>query len=156
GPLVAALDYAERGWMVFPLHTVGGQACSCGSGDCSNPGKHPRTRYGVKDATTDPEQIRIWWSSWPDANVGIATGAGSGLVVLDLDAKAEGEASLAALEAVHDLLPPTVTASTGGGGRHLLFAHPGVELRNSAGKLGAGLDVRGDGGYVVASPSRHS
>jgi putative DNA primase/helicase len=80
----------------------------------------------------------------------------SGLVVLDIDAKSNGEESLFALEAEHGQLPSTLTALTGGGGRHLLFAHPGGELRNSAGTLGPGLDIRGDGGYIVAPPSRHA
>jgi putative DNA primase/helicase len=88
--------------------------------------------------------------------VGLRTGAGSNLVVLDIDVKSDGEASLTALEAEYGRLPVTVTVRTGGGGRHFFFAHPGEELRNSAGKLGPGLDIRGDGGYVVAPPSRHA
>jgi putative DNA primase/helicase len=123
---------------------------------CPRPGKHPRTQNGLKDATTDRDQIEAWWTSWPDANVGIRTGADSNLVVLDIDAKSNGEQSLARLVEEHGLLPRTVAALTGGGGRHLLFKHPGPELRNSAGKLGPGLDVRGDGGYIVAPPSRHA
>jgi putative DNA primase/helicase len=76
--------------------------------------------------------------------------------VLDIDAKSNGGQALAALEAEHGPLPATATALTGGGGRHLLFTHPGVEVRNSASRLGPGLDVRGDGGYIVAPPSRHA
>jgi putative DNA primase/helicase len=141
---------------VIPLHTSGAKGCSCGEETCSSPGKHPRTRNGLKDAATHRKQIEAWWSKWPDANVGVRTGALSNLVVLDIDLKSKGQESLDRLEAEHGPLPPTVTALTGGGGRHVLFAHPGVEARNSAGKLGSGVDVRGDGGYIVAPPSRHA
>ena len=80
----------------------------------------------------------------------------SGLVVLDVDVDKGGEESLRELEAEHGELPTTTIAVTGSGGMHYFFRHPGVEMRNSAGKLGAGLDVRGDGGYVVAAPSNHA
>jgi putative DNA primase/helicase len=155
-PLAAALDYAARGWAVIPLHSFSRGGCSCGRDTCSSPGKHPRTQNGLKDATTDREQIEGWWSAWPDANVGIRTGADSNLVVLDIDAKSNGEQALAGLEAEHGPVPATATALTGGGGRHLLFEHPDVDVRNSASKLGPGLDIRGDGGYIVAAPSGHT
>jgi putative DNA primase/helicase len=155
-PLPAALHYAGRGWFVFPLHSVGAGGCTCGQDSCSRPGKHPRTGHGLHDATTDPEQIREWWGSWPDANIGLRTGQVSGLVVLDIDPRSGGEQSLEALEADYERLSVTVAAVTGGGGRHLFFRQPSHEVRNSAGKLGAGLDVRGEGGYVVAPPSRHA
>jgi hypothetical protein len=77
------------------------------------------------------------------------------LLVLDVDADSNGEQSLAGLEQIHGSLPDTVTALTGGGGKHLFFRHPGGEVRNSAGKLGEGLDIRADGGYIVAPPSIH-
>src|SRR5579864_2559611 len=72
--LDAAWQYADRGWPVFPVHTVADEHCSCGNADCSSPGKHPRTAHGVKDATTDPTRIRAWWQEWPGSNVAIATG----------------------------------------------------------------------------------
>src|SRR5690242_4062686 len=69
--LAAALACARRGWRVFPLHMPREKdACSCNKPDCHSVGKHPRTPKGVKDATTDAEQIRCWWSMWPDANIG--------------------------------------------------------------------------------------
>jgi hypothetical protein len=114
----------------------------------------------VKDATTDPSQIKVWWQQWPDANVGIATGPESGLVVLDIDVDVDkgidGEASLRELEAGHGDLPSTIKAETGRGGWHILFQYPQDRpVKNSAGKVGAGIDVRGDGGYIVAPPSMH-
>jgi len=87
--------------------------------------------------------------------VGIRTGAGSGLVVLDVDPRHGGHDSLSALMDEYGPLPDTLTAATGSGGSHILFDHPGGTIRNSAGKLGAGLDIRGDGGYIVAAPSNH-
>lgn len=81
-PMVA---YAQRGFRVFPLHDITGGACSCGREECGSGGKHPRTKNGVKDATTALEQIRQWWARWPDANIGLATGVdpatGKGLYV---------------------------------------------------------------------------
>jgi hypothetical protein len=109
---------------------------------------------GVLDATKDVAQIRKWWDINPEANIGLATGLASGFFVLDIDIKSDGEDTLAELERQNDRLPKTVVQHTGGGGRHFLFRHvPG--LRNSAGKLGQGIDIRGDGGYIVAPPSIH-
>jgi hypothetical protein len=123
--------------------------------------KRPATAHGLKDATTDPDQIRAWWSRTPDANIGIPTGAVSGLVVIDVDNGQEGDLSLAKLEADHGPMPTTLVVVTPGDredgkapGRHIYVRHPGGKVKNSAGKLGPGLDVRGDGGYVVAPPSR--
>jgi hypothetical protein len=91
------------------------------------------------------------------ANIGIATGATAGLIVLDEDPQKGGTESLAALEAKYGPLPSTVEALTGGDGRHLYLRHPGpgMEVPSSVGKLGPGLDIRADGGYVIAPPSTH-
>ena len=150
--LRAALRYASVGWRVLPLHTPDAAgACSCGRRDCPKPGKHPRTRHGVHDATTDAEAISAWWTVWPDANVGLATGE---LLVVDVDGEA-GAASLQRLEREHRPLPATLEAATGRG-RHLYFTAPSEPLGNSAGRLGDGLDVRGNGGHIVAPPSLHA
>jgi putative DNA primase/helicase len=150
-----ALGYARLGWHVFPCHTPTDRGCSCGMSSCDNVGKHPRVKDWPNVATTDEATIQDWWTRWPDANIGIATGAKSGVVVLDVDPDEGGALALEDLLAEHGSLPETVESLTGGGGRHLLFQHPGVEMRNSASKLGAGLDIRGDGGYVIAPPSLH-
>lgn len=136
-PLEAALRYAGRGWPVFP---------------CRARRKVPLTAHGLKDATTDADEIRSWWRQWPDANVAVRTGSVSGLVVIDVDGD-DGVASLRALEREHCTLPRTASVVTPRGGQHFYLAHPGVPVSNSAGRLGAGLDVRGEGGYVVAPPS---
>lgn len=161
--LEAALSYAKRGWLVLPLHTPTRDGCSCLSGDCKSVGKHPRIANGCKGASSSAEQIRSWWTRWPDANIGIATGPRSRLFVLDIDGN-EGQASLRALEA-QQRLPKTLSVLTGRRGAdgkregyHLYFDWPaGARLRNSVPRgIGKGLDARGDGCYVVAPPSVHA
>src|SRR5438128_9515341 len=98
-PLDMALGHAARGWHVFPCHTptpTGG--CSCRHPDCERIGKHPRTKNGLHDATTDRATIRRWWKMWPQANIAVWTGAVSGLVVLDQDNVKGGEDSRQELE----------------------------------------------------------
>ncbi len=126
----------EFNWPVFPVAT----------------NKRPLTEHGLKDASTDVEQIREWWTRRPDAGIAVRTGSESDLVVLDVDGEA-GADSLHELERRHGELPETSARETGGGGEHYYFTHPGGEIRNSAGKLGPGLDIRADGGYVVCPPS---
>ncbi len=136
-----ALWYARRGWSVLP---------------CRPGRKEPLSPHGCRDATTDTDTIRGWWRCWPTANVGIATGRASGLLVLDVDGT-EGEDSLAALVADHGAMPHTVEALTPGGGRHIYFRYPSGRPVRCATRLGGwpGLDVRADGGYVIAPPSGH-
>ena len=152
----AALVYAARGWLVLPLHSPTAHGCSCGQRDCKNPAKHPRTVHGLKDASEDADTIRRWWEQWPDANIGIVTGPQSGILVLDVDGK-QGEESLIDLERHGHHLPDTYSVRTGGGGQHLYFLWPeGVDVRNSQGRIARGLDIRGEGGYVVAPSSLHA
>ena len=150
----AALSYAARGWHVFPLHTWRDGRCSCRRSACDSPAKHPRTTHGLKEASIDPPTIRAWWSRWPDANIGIATGAVSGFFALDIDPRHGGPASLEAWEREHGPLPRTLESETGGGGSHKLFLHPGFPVKNRT-NFAPGIDVRGDGGYIDAPPSLH-
>lgn len=152
----AAHHYAARGWGVFPCHEPTAAGCSCDRSDCGSPAKHPRTRRGLYYATTDPGLITRWWRRWPTANVAVRTGSASGLLVLDVDPEHGGLAALVELQQTHGALPPSLAVRTGGGGRHHWFVHPGGHVRNSAGLLGPGLDIRGDGGYVIAPPSIHA
>ena len=116
-----ALQYAARGLRVVRMHPVQDGRCACAKGEaCDRPGKHPSTPHGVKDATTDPEQIKSWWAASPDANIGIATGSESGILVLDIDPRNGGAESLKRLEKELGPLPNTVTTITGGGGQHLI------------------------------------
>jgi len=151
----AALKYANRGWAVLPIHTPGANgSCSCGRSDCDSPGKHPRTMNGLRDATTDEATIKKWFNRWPTANIGIATGAESGLVVIDVDGD-EGSESWHELQSRHGTLPDTITAKTARG-FHIYLKHPGGYVKPSASAVGKGIDVRGDGSYIVAPPSTHA
>jgi hypothetical protein len=131
----SATAYQSHGWRVFPLN-----------------GKVPfaGTR-GVKDATLDSDAVATWPAG---CNIGIATGGG--LVVIDIDnhANVDGGETLYELERQHEPLPRTASVKTGNNGEHLYFTSR-APIRNSAGRLGPGLDVRGEGGYVVAPPSVH-
>lgn len=159
--LPAALAYTQRlGWPVFPVHGISNGHCTCGNLRCKHPGKHPvgnLVPHGLKDASVDPDVVTRWWREAPWANIGVTTGAVSGLAVLDVDVIKGGDESLFDLERTHGKLPETVMALTGAGGYHYLFAHPGngVRVKNSVDNLGAGLDIRGDGGYIVVAPSLH-
>jgi hypothetical protein len=105
------------------------------------------------DDAAGADQVRRWWRRWPDANVGVVTGAVSGLVVLDVDPRHGGDESLAVLEGIHGTLPRTVESLTGGGGQHLYFRHPGTVVPSRS--IAPGLDIKGDGGLVVSPPSQH-
>src|SRR5580765_278099 len=138
GMIGTALALARRRLQVFP---------------CVPREKRPATASGCKDATTDAGTIRQWWEQEPDYNVAVATGAVSAVFAIDIDGL-DAEAELRKLEADHDKLPATVEVITPRG-RHLYFMMPHVPVRNSAGKVAAGIDVRGDGGYVLVPPSVH-
>jgi hypothetical protein len=155
--LAVALHYAaDYGWPVFPLHTVRDGKCSCGNAKCGRrSGKHPRTAHGLTDATTDPETIRSWWAKWPDANIGIPTGAASGFWVLDVDGIAGSESLQRLCKEQGSQIEDTRHSRSGGGGSHLYFQYPGFEVESSNGRLARGIDVKGDGGCIVAPPSVH-
>jgi putative DNA primase/helicase len=121
--LDAALAYAQAGLRVFPTHAIRNGACTCGSAKGCSPGKHPIASLvprGVLDASGDLGVVNRWWDQVPDANIGVATGKNSDLVVLDVDGLA-GEETLAKIEREHGLLPPTGQVRTGEG-RHLYFS----------------------------------
>jgi hypothetical protein len=108
----------------------------------------------LKHASKDPDMIRHWWGLEPQYNVAVATGAISGIFAVDVDG-VDAELELRKLEAEHGSLPATVEVVTPRPGRHIYFRYPGTPLHNSAGKVAPGIDVRGDGGYVLAPPSIH-
>jgi putative DNA primase/helicase len=125
----AALEYQERGLPIFPLQPRG---------------KQPACARGCLDATTDIDQIVGWWRQIPDLNIGLATGRPSGLLVIDVDAE-DGRRTIADLEDQHSKLPHTVSVITGrdGRGEHLYYKLGSHNVRNSAGLIGRGVDVRG-------------
>jgi putative DNA primase/helicase len=152
--LAVALSYAKRGWWVFPLHAIKDGACECREGaDCDKPGKHPAIKGWNKEASTDPAKIEGWWGNRPDRGIGIATGEGSGLTVLDVDGD-EGVEELGRLAEAGGM-PMTPCSSSRPGRFHYYFAHnPAIKSKSK--NIGAKLDTRSDNGYVVAPPSRHA
>lgn len=134
---IAALAYAARGWPVFPLKPQS---------------KEPATRRGFYDASTNPATLHRWFGCGFPYNVAIRTGAPAGIMILDADGTA-GSTSLRALEAKHGALPATRISATGKG-RHLWLT-AAAPIPCSIGKVAPGIDIRGDGGYVVAPPSIH-
>ncbi len=161
--LWAARAYAQHGVGVFPLSAgkkplhncwmcrhggpcAGREQCRCGLGTC----------HGFYAATTNVRTITNWWMTHPHWQLGIRTGAESGLVVLDVDLDKHGLDSLITLQRAGLEIAGTAVQLTGSGKSfHLIYAHPGHRVPCSQGRLGPGLDVRGDGGYVVGAPSRH-
>lgn len=155
----SALRYAaRRSWAIFPLHPQGKVPLHAAP---------PGQKGGCWTATADVATVEAWWAAEPAANIGLHTGPASGVFVLDIDAEPpadgglNGPDALAALEALHGALPPTLTSSTGGGGQHRFFRVPeGRALRNRVAMKGpngerTSLDVRAEGGYVVLPPSVH-
>jgi len=147
-----ALWYASLGHPVFPCHTPIPKGCSCANAECTDIGKHPRINAWQNQATTDRKTITRWWSMWPLANIALCTGVSC--FALDIDPRHGGDETLRDLEALHDPLPPTPTSNTGGGGWHRLFAMDG-SIRNKI-NLAPGLDIRGEGGYIIVPPSLHA
>lgn len=152
-----ALRYAEEGLAVFPTHWIEDGQCSCGDSACSSAGKHPFLSGGFKIATTDATTIHGWWHTYPKANVAIATGKMSGVFVIDVDTSdgKVGEESLRTLEEKVGSLPKDALVRTGSGGFHIYMKMPDQVLRGSTSKIADNIDVRADGGYVIAPPSTH-
>ncbi|PGR23026.1 DNA primase [Priestia megaterium] len=149
----AAFAYVQvLKWPVFPLHSIQDGRCTCGR-TCGSMGKHPRIKNGFKAATTDLTIIKRWWKQWPNSNIGIPTGQLSGFIAIDIDPRHGGNESLDELISRNGKLPNTVEAITGGGGKHILFKYQG-QVSNKV-EILPGIDIRGDGGYIVVSPSIH-
>ncbi len=139
----AALSYAQNGWPVFPL-----------SPNAKSPLKGSN---GHKDATKDLEKIHRWWSDNPMANIAVATGSPSGLIVFDVDPQHGGHESFKKLEKRYSQLPQTRMSRTAHGGLHRFYQYPndGQRYPNAVELQGLpGIDVRGDGGYVLLPPSK--
>ena len=137
-----ALLYAQFGWAVFPVLP-------------NSKLPHAGTN-GSKDGTKDEKKVAEMFKRWPGSNVAIATGSYSNFFALDIDVKngKNGNLSLDDLESKNGKLPETVEQFTPSGGRQLIFKYPlNVKIKNSSDQLGIGLDIRGDGGYIVVAPS---
>ncbi len=153
------------GWSVIPIHWVTNNGtCSCGRSDCKSVGKHPLTRQGSHDGTTNMDTITGWWTRWPNANLGICTGL-SNLVAIDVDPRHDGTDTFNVIQtyaATKNVdLTNTLAATTGSHGKHYLYQAPteGRQISNGQGSPfgpdAPGVDIRARGGYIVASPSTH-
>jgi hypothetical protein len=144
----AALEYAALGWEVFPVPP--------GTKKSHKSEKHSGAKWGK---TTDPGEIRRDFRKWPNANVGIATGVASGFFVIECDTieghNVDGLKSIQELEAKHGPLPETRMAISPSGSVHRYYRHPGcgIKIWNSASQFAPGVDIKGDGGMVIAPPS---
>ena len=122
---------------------------------CAPLGKHPYTPRGFHDASTDPAEVEAWWARIPEANLGVPTGKASGMVVVDVDVHGPTDGRLAFDQAVEAGLVGgwSLLVRTPTGGMHAYYrARPGVEQRSWQAAR-AGIDFRGDGGYIIVSPS---
>lgn len=156
--LRAALLCAGAGLRIHPLYEVDeALICQCWKRtDCPEKqrGKHPRLSAWQQMASSDEDQVRRWWTEWPHAGIGVATGRASRVWVLDCD----GDEALAWYRQqckTHGLVA-TRGARTGRG-RHFWWRYPddeAVKIKNAQG-IAPGVDVRGEGGYVIAPPTRH-
>jgi len=139
-PADAAAGYCQAGWSIVP---------------CRVTGKRALVRWKPWQQTPpDAEQLVLWWRRWPRANLAVITGRVSGVVVVDVDLRHGGDRALAELESRHGDLPWSAVVETPGGGWHVYLRHPGGRVPNSAGRIGLGVDVRGDGGLALLPPSR--
>ncbi|MEW8351957.1 MAG: bifunctional DNA primase/polymerase [Candidatus Thiodiazotropha taylori] len=147
-----ALRYAERGWSVMPLKAD----------------RRPQIIGSFHNASTDEKQIREWWSKWPNAGIGIATGVKSGICIVDIDPRNGGDDTFATLATdpnhtpfIHKL-STSLKVETGGGGTHFYvdlkdpYISEHYEIRSGNDRLGTGIDIKSDGGYVVAPPTIHN
>ncbi|WP_160167652.1 bifunctional DNA primase/polymerase [Methylomonas sp. MK1] len=150
-----ASKYAALGWPVLPLHWITERGiCSCGKSDCRSAGKHPLLQKGLLDAATDTKTLNAWFNKWPQANIGIRTGAASGIFVLDVDPRHGGDDALEQLKSELGSIPDDVVQVTGSGGSHICFRYAGPECRSTT-NFYPGIDLRGDGGFIVVEPSNH-
>lgn len=154
-------SYLERGMSVIPIHnTKHPTGCSCEDETCNSKGKHPRTIHGVKDASTNPDQVIAWLEEFPGCNWAVATGPSSGVAVCDIDPRHGGDFSLESLVKKYtksEKLPPTPVSQTGGQGWHYWFIYPKNTIKRLKNRsIAPGVDIKVEGGYVLVPPSETS
>lgn len=159
-PMENAMELVSLGIKVVPVHTPiekdGAIICTCKAGAaCTSIGKHPIPFKWTEAASDKQDSIKAWWKAFKGANLGVVAGAISGVVVIDIDPRNGGDDSFDELMVKHGKLPDTATVITGSGGTHYYFKHPGGTVKNSSGAIGAGIDCKGDGGFVVGPGSLH-
>jgi hypothetical protein len=159
-----ALAYAAQGFAVVPVwfkteddEAAGSWVCACAKGrECDRPAKHPIPKQGIKQATTDVQRIRAWWDEFPDANVAIATGEASNIIVIDVDMGGEkaGDISITQACSEHGGVPQTLKARSGSGGAHYVYRWRKNPYTRKIGFL-KDVDYLSDGGYFIVQPSEN-
>lgn len=152
-----ALQYALKKWPVFPVYPIVDGKCSCNKKDCRTPGKHPLWHkddllHGHNSATTDLKQVETWWDRWPNANIGMPTGKRSGIVVLDIESRDNGFENAQKIVS-KDKIMGTFVNQSGGGGIHAFYTYNEIIVKKI--KVLPGVDILGDGIYVLLPPSNH-
>lgn len=146
--------YIDRGYAIFPVYTIIQGKCNCGDPDCKSKGKHPKIGTGPSSATKDIKEVKSMSELWLDANIGIATGKISDVVVLDVDPRDSGHEFLKLFEARFKKLPPTITTISGGDGLHYYFKYPDFDIP-SRNHLRSGLDFKSNDDWIIAPFSTH-
>lgn len=152
-----ALAYGRAGFSVVPVwhkdEDTGHCACKKGDG-CDRPAKHPIPAQGIKQATLDATRINAWWNEYPEANIGIATGEASKIIVIDVDMGGEkaGDISLTQACSEHGGVPQTLKARSGSGGSHYVYRWRESPYTRKIGFL-KDVDYLSDGGYFIVQPS---
>jgi len=154
--LKEALRYEALGLSVVLAHSVGANGkCSCGNPSCRSAGKHPRGEWRKsQSARMTPAAIKRELTRNPKSNIGVATGPISGVFVIDIDGE-EGLESLRKAGCPLESLPPTPSVKTGGGGIHLYYAYPDAGVVKTQAGILPKVDIRAEGGFVIAPPSVH-
>lgn len=144
------MELFNQGFKLIELYGIDNNgSCTCyNKSNCNCAGKHPVRNNWQNNYIKSKNELELIFKNHPYANFGIITG--DGLVVIDVDAKNDG---LKSLEEIKNLITPTLTIKTGGGGYHFYY-HTTEKVNNRTGIL-KGIDIRGDGGYVVAPGSKH-
>lgn len=158
----SAINLLGYGFSLVPVHRPvvdrdGLVSCSCKRGsDCPSIGKHPIPPAWTDVASRKPDSVKAWWKALKSPNAGVVTGKVSGVVVLDIDPRHNGNESLDEMQSKNGKLPDTAMVITGSGGAHYYFKHPGASVKNATNVGGmSGIDFRGDGGFVVSPGSLH-
>lgn len=152
--LKEAIQYIERGWYVTPVYGINEAGCTCAK-ECKSPGKHPAIKDWVHNCSRDTAQIYNWFNGQAESNIGIVCGEKSGLFVLDIDGDS-GMETISNLEQEYGMLPKTVEVVTGSGWRHLYFKYDErMQSIKSSVRILEGVDIRSNGSFVVAPPSKH-
>ena len=153
--LGSVIELSDFGFKMFPTHSVSENLCTCRKVNCKSPGKHPKLNNWKAIATDDKARLANLFKD-NNSNIGIVTGVKSNLVVIDVDPKNGGlDSYIELINKFGNIEKQTLVSNTSAGGYHVYFKYSGnIKCSNST-VFGPGIDVKGNGGYVIAPPSQH-